>query len=539
MPILRRLAAASFLFLVGALLACGKSAAPEVEAGKAKAKEAAPPEVVDTREPLKTAANLKGLSYDLFKGGTKVASVKADPDQVFPLEYAEIPGVLTFRGNAQRSAPSAGTAKIERKRLARVWSYGTGTSGGRWGGGAGWTGQPALVAWPASLRQKMNLKEPYRSKDGLVEVIQASLAGRVYFLDLATGKPTREPIQIGNPIKGSVSVHPGGVPMLYVGDGIREKAQPGFRLFNLIDQKLLHFFPTDDSASYRRWPGNDSSALFNVPADTMIVGSENGLFHRIKLNTQWNANTGKLSIKPESVKFRYKSKTTREQGIECSIGVYKNLAYFTNNGGDLVCLDMVTMTPVWNADVLDDSDASPIVEVEDGKPFVYTGTEVDKQGANGFSFFRKFDGLTGRLVWEKKYRCLTILGPNPVNGGLLATPISGKKKASDRIVISLARFERMNAGLLVALDKKSGNEIWRHELKNYAWSSPVDFYDAAGNMYIVQCTSAGEMKLIDGRDGKLLHELEFGANIEATPAIYGNMIVVAARGTQVHGVRIQ
>ena len=193
----------------------------------------------------------------------------------------------------------------------------------------------------------MNLKEPFRSTNGFTEVIQASLAGNVYFWDLATGKPTREPIKIGNPIKGSVAVHPNGIPILYVGDGIREKAQPGFRLFNLIDGKLLKFFPTDDSAAYRRWPGNDCSALFNSASDTLIVASENGLFHRIDLGTKWNPETGSLSLSPTQVKFRYKSKTTREQGIENSVAVYKNLAYFTNNGGDLVCLDATTGALVW------------------------------------------------------------------------------------------------------------------------------------------------------------------------------------------------
>ena len=83
-------------------------------------------------------------------------------------------------------------------------------------------------------------------RSGFTEVIQASLAGQVYFIDLKTGKASRNPISIGNPIKGSVAVHPYGVPMLYVGDGINETGKVGFRLFSLIDQKMLHFFTTQD-----------------------------------------------------------------------------------------------------------------------------------------------------------------------------------------------------------------------------------------------------------------------------------------------------
>jgi outer membrane protein assembly factor BamB len=525
--------------LAACLVSCSGKVAPAGQTATPSPGQTPPPPK-DLRKPVAIEkTNLQGLTSDIFQGGKKVGSVEADPNQVFPLRYAGIAGVTTFRGNALRSAPSYGTAQVREKRLKKVWQASTGVSGGRWGGGAGWTGQPSIVQWPSGLRSKMNLKEPFRSTNGFTEVIQASLAGNVYFWDLATGKPTREPIKIGNPIKGSVAVHPNGIPILYVGDGIREKAQPGFRLFNLIDGKLLKFFPTDDSAAYRRWPGNDCSALFNSASDTLIVASENGLFHRIDLGTKWNPETGSLSLSPTQVKFRYKSKTTREQGIENSVAVYKNLAYFTNNGGDLVCLDLTTMKPVWNRDVQDDSDASCVIDVENEDRWaVYTGCEVDKQGTAGWCYVRKFDGRTGAPLWTNKYRCLTILGEHPVNGGLLATPIVGKHRASDRMVFSLARFERMNAGLLVALDKKTGKEIWRHPLTNYAWSSPVDFYDAEGRLYIVQCTSAGEMKLIDGETGRLLHQLDFGANIEASPAIFGNMLVVAARGTQVYGVRI-
>lgn len=530
------------LIALAASLACG---GPKTQAGPGSnsqaAKQNTPTEPIrDPRTPVDvTQRSLQGLTFEVFRGGKKIEPPQSDADEVFMLKYQGIPGVLTFRGGPLRDSPSYGVAKVREKKLKKIWQFGTGTSRGRWGGGAGWTGQPSIVTWPGKVRGLMNLKEPYKSTNGFTEVIQASLSGQVYFIDLKTGKATRNPISIGNPIKGSVAVHPYGVPMLYVGDGINETGKVGFRLFSLIDQKMLHFFTTQDPIAPRRWPGNDCSALFNAANDTLVVGSENGLIHRIDLGTKWDPATGKLSVNPTDTKLKFKTKYTREQGTENSIAVYKNLAYFANNGGDLVCLDLMTMRPVWNRDITDDTDATVVIDVEsEGKWGVYTGCEVDKQGAKGFCYVRKFDGLTGKLAWANKYKCFTIYGEHPVNGGLLATPIVGKKKASDRVVFSLARWGTMNGGLLVALDKKTGKEIWRRKLPNYAWSSPVDFYDAEGNMYIVQCTSAGEMKLIDGASGEILDELNFGSNIEASPAIYENTIVVAARGTIVYGVRI-
>lgn len=530
------------LIATACLLACGsKSHTTAKTTSNQAASEPKAAPVRDLREPIEvTSRSLQGLTAELFRGSKKVDFAKPDKGQVFMQKYAALPGVMTFRGGPRRDMPSYGVAKVTAHKLKKIWQYGTGVSHGRWGGGAGWTGQPSIVTWPGKLRKLMNLREPFKSTNGFTEVIQASLAGQVYFLDLKTGKPTRNPISIGNPIKGSVAVHPYGIPILYVGDGINETGKVGFRLFNLLDQSLLHFFTTLDPIAPRHWPGNDCSALFNAANDTLVVASENGLFHRIALGTKWDPDTGSLSVDPVDVKLRFKSKTTKEQGTENSVAVYKNLAYFANNGGDLMCVDLRDMRPVWNRNITDDTDATCVLDIESPEKWsVYTGCEVDKQGAKGFCYFRKFDGLTGRLEWANKYKCFTIYGEHPVNGGLLATPVVGKKKASDRIVVSLARWGTMSGGLLVALDKQTGKEIWRHRLTSYAWSSPVDFYDADGNMYLIQCNSVGEMKLIDGANGKLLDQLDFGANIEASPAIYENTIVVAARGTMIYGVRIE
>ncbi|WP_346904016.1 PQQ-binding-like beta-propeller repeat protein [Clostridium sp.] len=161
------------------------------------------------------------------------------------------------------------------------------------------------------------------------------------------------------------------------------------------------------------------------------------------------------------------------------------------------------------------------------------------QGSKGASTLKKINGLTGEAVWSKKMQCESLIGNDPVNGGLLATNIVGKNKLSDRVIFSLARYKGFNRGAVIAMDKKSGRIIWETDLDNYMWSSPVDFYDEEGNGDIIQCDSVGNMFLMDGETGRILDKVNLGSNIESSPAIFNDMVVVATRGGLMCGVKIK
>lgn len=136
-------------------------------------------------------------------------------------------------------------------------------------------------------------------------------------------------------------------------------------------------------------------------------------------------------------------------------------------------------------------------------------------------------------------QCESLIGNDPANGGPLATNIVGKNKLSDRVIFSLARYKGFNRGAVIAMDKKSGRIIWETDLDNYMWSSPVDFYDEEGNGYIIQCDSVGNMFLMYGETGRILDKVNLGSNIESSPAIFNDMVVVATRGGLMCGVKIK
>ena len=72
----------------------------------------------------------------------------------------------------------------------------------------------------------------------------------------------------------------------------------------------------------------------------------------------------------------------------------------------------------------------------------------------------------------------------------------------------------------------------------YGWSSPVGVYTEDGRGYIVVCDAAGRMFFVRGATGELLDTIHLGDNVEASPAVYGNMIVVGTRGQRIFGIRI-
>jgi hypothetical protein len=484
---------------------------------------------------LQVEANeLEIVEYDLFLDAQEINSY-SDPLQIFPQTYSELEGILTFRGNHLRNTASYGLSNIKEKKLEEAWSFTTGTSS--WGGGAGWTGQPAIIKWPQKTKRIMKLEKKYLENEDFVEVIYASLDGNIHFLDLKTGAKTRTSIPVNNPIKGSLSIDPRGYPLLYVGEGIPENGSIGYNIYSLIDHSLLFRIDGLDPLALReRWGAFDSSAIINREKDTLLVGGENGLLYNIKLHTQFDKEKRSIGVDPKILQYRYTIKDNPYQGIENSVAVYKNLVFFADNGGSLQCIDLRSMRPVWALEKTDDTDASITIEVENGTPYLYTGTEVDQQGLHGYAYLRKINGLTGELLWQVKYKAQSY---SKVNGGVLATNVIGKHSISNLVIFTVARYGTFNGGLMVAIDKTSGKEIWKWVMPNYAWSSPVDVYDEDGNTYLIQCDSMGNVYLIEGETGNELSHINLGINIEASPAVFNDMIVVATRGQRIVGIKIR
>jgi outer membrane protein assembly factor BamB len=457
--------------------------------------------------------------------------------QDFPERYADAEGVLTFRGGPRRDGGAYGDRRMREQRLEIAWRFKTSPGTPRWGGGAGWTGQPVLVRWPDVVRHMMPALKERIFDPTLVEVIQGSLDGKVYFLDLRTGRPTRPPLVTGNPIKGSVSLDPRGWPLLFVGQGIPSGRPIGLRIYALTSMREVFFLPGRDPDARRPWGAFDSSGLVNRLTDTFLVGGENGLVYVVELGTRFDPMAQTLEVSPRLLRYRFGA--GEKLGIENSLAVDGALAWFADNGGEIQALDLRTFRPAWALEAGDDTDASLVVEPTAEGPVLYTASEVDLQGVAGAARLRKLDGRTGAIAWERGVACRGERGgEKEVQAGVFSTPVVGRDDLADRVIFTLSRCP--DRGAMVALAKDDGRELWRRPLRTDAWSSPTAVRDAAaGKTWILQADRAGRLLLVDGADGRVASTLQLDANVEASPAVFDDLAVVGTRGGTIYGIRLR
>jgi len=476
----------------------------------------------------------------IMVAGEIVESYENDSPPDFGLgeEYSALPGIVTFRGNNFRDTASYGVANIVNGSFSEIWNKPTGTlmgaDGSNWGGN-GWTGQPLIVQWPEQTKRHMNMYDWAKEKESLVEVIYASMDGYVYFLDLETGSATRDSLYLGYVFKGAGALDPRGYPILYLGAGINS-SRGGAKVFviSLTDFSILYEFGQYDGFAFRAWHMFDSSPLVDEESDTLIYPGENGILYLVRLNSWYNTATGKLGMEPELVKWRYSADRGMWLGMEDSAVCWRGHLIMADNGGNLMCLNLKTLEPVWVQNVLDDTNCTPVLELEDGHPYVYISPSFH-YGWRSYTTATvpiwKIDAVSGEIVWQTDYTCYTV---QDLSGGVQGSPAPGKNNVSDLIYFPVARTPSVESGVLVALDKKTGEKVWEFRTGTYSWSSPVLVYDGNGDGYIFHCSSGGGVYLLDARSGELLHSMDLGCTLEASPVVYGNTAIL---GTRTRGIR--
>jgi len=499
-----------------------------------------------------------------------------------PINYGSVPGIFTFRGNNFRNCAAFGYTQISSGTLTQTWEYKkigsllASTLSFEWTG-LRWTGQPLAVKWNQNTKNHMNLFDSAKNKANLTEVIVAALDGKIHFMDLETGEATRNPINVGASMKGTPALDPRGYPIIYVGqcDNNGTTDTFGMYVYSLIDGKLLYKYDGSLDGAYRsHWNAFDSSPIINAETDTLIWPCENGMIYTFNLNTSYSEGTGEISMNPTCTGYKYIFNDTSGiyLGVESSIACYGNLGYFMDNTRDLVCIDLNTLKMVWCVRVGDDSDVTPMINEENGVPYIYIGTEVDNQGGQGqycgAAYVYKVNGLTGEIVWQTSQPCYTYNGETSdtdQSGGCFGNPVYVKnpdRNKSDLVVFSFSMTNNLASGnKLVAYDKDLGTVVWEYNMNIYSYSSPVCVYDSEGNPYILIADSIGQIHLVDAitteenpnthktvakricyiQTQKRLGTSEAtssGVCFEASPIVIENTMVIGTTSGSVFGIKI-
>ena len=73
-------------------------------------------------------------------------------------------------------------------------------------------------------------------------------------------------------------------------------------------------------------------------------------------------------------------------------------------------------------------------------------------------------------------------------------------------------------------------------------SSPVAVYTSGGDGYIVQADEKGVLYLLNGLTGEQLHTLELGSAVDASPAVYNDVLVIGSSekdNSYLYGIRLE
>jgi len=442
-------------------------------------------------------------------------------------------GFLTFRGNALRNADFGGKVSGKPDTVLIEWTFTTetdttNTKYGRWGGGTGWTGQPLYINWPNSMVEKFKNSNAQLTADfSNKEIIFGSLASKVYFLNFETGKKSREPIDVKNPIKGTVSLDPLMNGKLYVGQGVPARLPYGQLTLDLFNHTVKETKMAENSA-WRSWHASDSSPI--RVGQFVFRPSENGTIYKY-----WVQDTVEILHS----EMKYRKKGSGGPGMESSMAVYRNYGYVADNHGNIVCVNLNNLKPVWIYDNHDDSDATPVIEETDSAVYVYSGCEMDRQGEAGKSHFVKLNALNGEKIWDysedaKKFQT----GGKHFDGGYYSTALLGKGNCDSLIFVNYVANENGQNGYFYAFRKNDGSLKYKTKLNCYSWSSPVGFLNENNEMFVLTGDTHGYIYLFDGKTGEKLFSQLIGINFESSPVVVGNCVVLGSRGNKIYKLKV-
>lgn len=498
----------------------------------------------------------------IYNGTKKVSSYDRSAGDILDMPaadaYARQPyGVMTFRGSSFRQNAAEGTVPSlsSMEVLWRANASSVRGSGSTYYG-IGWTGQPLIIKWSKEVRELSNILDEKKNTKALREVIVAGEDGNIYFLDLETGEPTRDVIELGYPMRGTPSVHSMGYPVMSVGQYARKMAKKtgdiGMRVYNLLTQKQSFMLDGLDGKLDRPYysvGSFETSSLFDYNSDSMVSIGTNGMLYVTKLNTDIDRNSGTMTVKPDTVSLKTKAsgESDKQVAVESSMAAYQQYVFYADMGGYLRCVDTSSMTTVWAVDTGDSVEAAIALDLdEQGQLWLYTANTL-QQRKKGDCHIRCYNAMTGEMRWEYAVTVDKASKKNGnVIGGFRASPVVGTGMLKDMVFFTASSVTSVGSSaspsMVFALDKESGEVMWTKRLDVYTYASPVAVYTEDGQAFLIQPDSSGILHLLDGMSGSEVSSLQLEGTINASPAVYKDTLVIGTQGkdtSYIYGISLK
>ncbi len=484
-----------------AVATAGRTAAPEAESQLRSAEPLTPLTQLDsTTTPAPTSA--PPTTTTTTAAPTSAAAVGSP--------YGQVPGITMFRGNPTRSYHGSGPLP---DRLAVAWRFpetpmcGVSPVGGEpvtWCG-TGWTGQP--IVW--------------ERQDGITEVVFGAYDKKIHFLDASTGQRTRPDFDMGDIIKGSLTLDPDGFPLLYAGS-----RDANFRIIALDREQPTELWRLNALDVPGIW-NNDWDSNPVVVDDVMYLGGENSWWYAVALNRTTDAD-GFVTVDPVIVfdmptfTPELRSRVGNQQSVESSTLIVDGVAYYATSAGRIVGVD-ISALPGGEASVVfdfwvgDDVDATLTTDIDGA---IYVAAEVDHRTAVGAELGQLVK-LDPRRPDDPVMWGLPVPDRGGVDGGIWATPAI----AGDILYVPT------NPGQLLAVDTADGTVVWSDEVGVHAWSSPVVIDDRL--LLAVDCETAAALRIYDISDRRnpvtISDSSGVGGCVESTPAVWDGAVFVGSR----------
>lgn len=107
------------------------------------------------------------------------------------------------------------------------------------------------------------------------------------------------------------------------------------------------------------------------------------------------------------------------------------------------------------------------------------------------------------------------------------------------VITVFSQVGKSLGGEILAIDKQTGQSIYSIPIASYAWSSPVDIYDQAGNMYFILAEANGNLSLYEGLTGARIDTVTVGSVLESSPIAVDNYIMIGSRGARIDSYVIE